>query len=121
MDESRSQPLEGLVRWRGALGELIANTRRSASTWSVTFSRAHAVAALEKVAAGTARPAELVDWAQAVHFHDQVDIEEGHHDLLTRFLVEISTPELFEPVTPDVYRRWLHLLRESIASAPKSC
>lgn len=52
---------------------------------------------------------------QAVHFEEEVEVETGYEDLLTQFLVEISTPELFEPVTVQMCQRWLHALR----TAPK--
>ncbi|GAA2349169.1 hypothetical protein SVIO_106700 [Streptomyces violaceusniger] len=41
----------------------------------------------------------------------EVTIEEAHEDLLTRFLYEVSTPELFEPVTTETCERWLRLMR----------
>ncbi|MGW0535267.1 hypothetical protein [Streptomyces sp. NPDC003032] len=113
VNESGSRPLEDLVRWNGELSELIRSARHSEPTWMVTFRRGHAVAAAEKVTAGCASPGQLVDWAQAVHFEDQVDTEEGHQDLLTQFLVEISTPELFAPVTREVCQRWLRVLQAS--------
>jgi hypothetical protein len=86
----------------------------------VTLRRGHALAAAEKVTAGLASPSQLVDWAQAVHFADHMDVEEEHQDLLTQFLVEISTPELFEPVTREVCQRWLHVLQTSMASDPEA-
>ena len=45
-----------------------------------------------------------------------LSIEEGHEDLLTQFLFEISTPELFEAVTPDLCCRWLGRFRGSLAT-----
>ncbi|MFB7499332.1 hypothetical protein ACFC09_32395 [Streptomyces sp. NPDC056161] len=36
--------------------------------------------------------------------------------MLTTFLFEISTPELFEPVTHEVCQRGLRILRTSMAS-----
>ncbi|MFE0452469.1 hypothetical protein ACFW2D_14465 [Streptomyces sp. NPDC058914] len=116
MDANGSQPLEDLVQWDGELSKLIRDARHGEPTSAVTFRRGHAVAAAEKVTIGLAGPGQLVDWAQAVHFEDQVHVEEGHQDLLTQFLVEISTPELFEPVTREVCQRWLRILRTSLAS-----
>jgi hypothetical protein len=116
MDANPSRLLEDLVQWNGELSGLIGNARRGEPTSAVIFRRDHAVAAVEKVTAGLATPGQLSDWTQAVHFEDHVHVEDGHEDLLTRFLVEISTPELFEPVTHEVCQRWLHLLRASIAS-----
>ncbi|MEV0529894.1 hypothetical protein AB0I66_41440 [Streptomyces sp. NPDC050439] len=119
MDANRSRPLDGLVRWNGELSELIRDARHSEPTSTVTFRRAHAVSAVEKVTAGLASPGQLVDWGQALHFEEQVHVEEAHRDLLTQFLVEISTPELFEPVTREVCQRWLRVLQTSMASDPE--
>ncbi|MEU2855613.1 hypothetical protein [Streptomyces syringium] len=120
MDSNGSRLLEDLVHWSGELSELTRNARRSEPTSTVAFRRGHAVAAAEKVTVGLASPGQLVDWAQAVHFEDQVDVEEGHESLLTQFLVEVSTPELFEPVTREVCQRWLRVLQASLASDPET-
>ncbi|MGW7309014.1 hypothetical protein ACWGI1_25985 [Streptomyces sp. NPDC054835] len=116
MDPNRSRALEDLVHWNGELSDLIRNARRGEPTSIVTFRRGHALVAAEKVTAGLASPSQLIDWAQAVHFEDHVDVEEEHQDLLTQFLVEISTPALFEPVTREVCQRWLGVLQASMAS-----
>ncbi|RNG18203.1 hypothetical protein EEJ42_27585 [Streptomyces botrytidirepellens] len=52
-----------------------------------------------------------------MHFHEDVEFEEGYEDLLTQFLFEISTPELFEAVTPDLCYRWLGRFRTSLATS----
>lgn len=116
MDANGSQPLEDLVQWNGELAGLIRDARHGEPGSAVTFRRGHAVAAAERVTTGLASPDQLIDWAQAVHFEDQVHVDEGHQDLLTQFLVEISTPELFEPVTHEVCQRWLRILQTSMAS-----
>ncbi|MGW6650596.1 hypothetical protein ACWGA4_12360 [Streptomyces rubiginosohelvolus] len=116
MDANGSRPLEDLVQWNGELSGLTRNARHGQPASAVTFRRGHAVAAAERVTTRLASPGQLVDWAQAVHFEDQVHVDEEHQDLLTQFLVEISTPELFEPVTHEVCQRWLRILRTSMAS-----
>ncbi|MER5769290.1 hypothetical protein [Streptomyces sp. NPDC001985] len=100
-----NEPLEDLVHWRGEPARLVRAIRQRAVTGTVTFSRVHAAAAAEKAVAGLAYPGEFTEWANAVHFEDEVHIEDGHEDLLTQFLFEVSTPELFEPVTPQLCRR----------------
>ncbi len=115
MDPSTRRPLDDLVRWNGELSELISNIARDEPASTVIFRRHHAVAAVEKVASGLASPGRLTDWAQAVHFEEDVQVEDGHQDLLTQFLFEFSTPELFEPVTHEVCQRWLYTLRASTA------
>ncbi|MER8072249.1 hypothetical protein ABTZ59_28555 [Streptomyces sp. NPDC094034] len=116
MDANTRQPVDDLVHWNGELSGLISNARRGEPASAVIFRRDHAVAAVEKVTTGLASSGQLTDWAQAVHFEDRVQVEDGHQDLLTQFLFEISTPELFEPVTHEICQRWLHILRASIAS-----
>ncbi|NDZ75135.1 MULTISPECIES: hypothetical protein [unclassified Streptomyces] len=117
MDATERQPLEDLVHWNGELSELIEAARHGDPTATVTLRRDHTAAALEKVATGLASPSELIDWAQVVHLEERVDVDEGHQDLLTQSLVEVSTPELFEPVTLAVCQRWLHTLR----AVPEPC
>ncbi|QKV90362.1 hypothetical protein HUT19_38935 [Streptomyces sp. NA02950] len=115
MDTTRSGPLEDLVHWRGETAALVQAIRQSKAKGPVMFDRSHAAAAATTVATGLARPDELVDWAHAVHFEDELEIEDGHEDLLTRFLFEVSTPELFEPISVRVCQRWLHIMRASLA------
>ncbi|MFJ8210391.1 hypothetical protein [Streptomyces sp. NPDC096033] len=116
MDANGSRSLEDLVHWNGELSELTSDAQHCEPTSTVTFCRDHAVSAVERVTAGLASPGQLVDWAQALHFEEGVNVEEAHQDLLTQFIVEISTPELFEPVTRAVCQRWLHALQTPIAS-----
>ncbi|MFQ6197665.1 hypothetical protein [Streptomyces sp. NPDC000405] len=107
---NRRGPLEDLVHWRGALPVLLQAVRQGHVATSVVFGCDHVVAALEKAVSGLVTPDELVAWAQAVHFEDGVDIEDAYQDLLTQFLFEVSSPELFGPVTAETCERWLHTI-----------
>ncbi|MFD7499700.1 hypothetical protein [Streptomyces sp. NPDC059850] len=120
MDMSEGKrAVEDLLRWRGALADLAQAVRQDEDTSSVSvLDRVTVAAVLEKVVEGLAEPGELSLWAHTVHFRDDVDFEEGHEDLLTQFLFEISTPELFEAVTPDLCYRWLGRVRVSLAMSP---
>lgn len=115
VDGDRAEALEDLLHWRGDLAELLATLRRCRHESRAVFRRTHATAAAERAALGVVGFEELTAWAQAVHFEEEVEVETGYEDLLTQFLVEISTPELFEPVTVQMCQRWLHALR----TAPK--
>ncbi|WP_207958281.1 hypothetical protein [Streptomyces sp. YIM 98790] len=99
------------MHWRGDLPELLHARRRPTAPVCVTFTRGHATHALEKTITGQATPDQLTAWAQAVHLEEHVDIDEEDLDLLTQFLLEVSTPELFEPVTTETCQRWLHRMR----------
>lgn len=116
----RRSPVEEPVSRRGELPELLPAVRRCEAPIPAVFACGHAVTALEKVIAGSATVDQLTAWAQAVHFEDDVDTDETHQDLLTRFLVEISTPELFEPVTAEVCRRWLDRIRSAQSPVSES-
>jgi hypothetical protein len=113
VDADRCGPAGDLLYRRGELLELLRAVRRCRTSASVVFARGHAAAALERILAGPTGPDQLTAWAQAVHFRAEAGIEEEHQDLLTRFLVEISTPELFEPVTAETCRRRLHRIRNT--------
>ena len=111
-----ADPLEGLLHRQGELGELLAALRRCPPESIAVFRRIHAATAAEKVATGMVGTEQITAWAQAVHFEEAVELETGFEDLLTQFLVEMSTPELFEPVTAEVCQQWLHTLRKELES-----
>ncbi|MGW5234509.1 hypothetical protein ACWEQU_19995 [Streptomyces nodosus] len=103
------QVLLDLVRWNGQIDDLIAAARMipEGEFPAAVLDCASAQAALHKVLAGAALPGGLTAWAEELHMREDIDIEAGHEDLLTQFLFEMSTPELFEPVTGELCGRWL--------------
>ncbi|WP_328393771.1 hypothetical protein [Nocardia sp. NBC_00416] len=103
------QVLLDLVRWNGRIDDLIAAARRipEGEFSAVVLDRASAQAALRKVLAGEALPGDLTAWTEELHMREDIDIEPGQEDLLTQFLFEMSTPELFEPITRELCSRWL--------------
>ncbi|MBB1254034.1 hypothetical protein [Streptomyces alkaliterrae] len=114
MATTRRETLEDLIHWRRDLPELRAALRRHTGPATVTFTRSHAAAALERTIAGLAIPSQLAAWTQAVHFEEDVDINDNDLDLLTQFLLELSTPELFTPVTLATCQHWLVRLRSTL-------
>jgi hypothetical protein len=107
------QVLLDLLRWNGQVDDLIAAARviPEGELPAVVFDRAIAQAALRRVLSGEALPGDLTAWTQELHMREDVDVEPGHEDLLTQFLFEMSTPELFEPITRELCSRWLDALR----------
>jgi hypothetical protein len=107
------QVLLDLVRWNGRIDDLIAAARMIPESESpaVVLDRAGARVALRKVLAGEALPGDLTVWSEELHMREDIDVEPGHEDLLTQFLFEMSTPELFEPITRELCSRWLDELR----------
>ena len=118
VDTNGSRALEDLVHWRGELADLVKAARHVDAAAAALVDRAVIAAVLEKAADGLVGLDELTTWAQTVHFIDGLDIEDGHEDLLTQFLFEMSTPELFEPVTTDLCHQWLSRIRSSLAIPP---
>jgi hypothetical protein len=117
VDTNGHRALEDLVCWRGQLADLIKAACQQDTSTAAVLDRVKAADALEKVITGQVSPEDLTKWAETVHFLDGVDIEEGQEDLLAQVLFEISTPELFEPVTAEVCQRWLSRIRTSIATS----
>ncbi|MFB7469707.1 hypothetical protein [Kitasatospora sp. NPDC056184] len=119
MNANANSVFEELVRWCGELDDLVkAANRADPSSPCAIVDRAAVEAALAKAAGGLVPLGELTTWAHAVHLSDGVDIEDGHEDLVTQFLFEASTPELFEPITPEFCQRWLDEVRVSLANPP---
>ncbi|MFI1259103.1 hypothetical protein ACH4U6_35905 [Streptomyces netropsis] len=119
MDTNESRACEDLVQWRGELSDLVREANRADADESATalLDRATAEIVLEKVIADAVKCEELTAWAQAVHFLDGLDIEEGYEDLLTQFLFETSTPEVREPDTAGHCHRWLTRIRTSLVAS----
>ncbi|WP_415953375.1 hypothetical protein [Streptomyces sp. KLOTTS4A1] len=110
MAAQRRQVLLDLVKCTGRIDDLIAAARmipESECSAVVVLDRAGAQVALRKVLAGEALAGDLTTWTEQLHMREDIDVEPGHEDLLTRFLFEMSTPELFEPITRELCSRWL--------------
>jgi hypothetical protein len=110
------QVLLDLLRWNGQVDDLIAAARiiPEGELPAVVFDGSIAQAALRRVLSGEALPGDLTAWTQELHMREDVDVEPGHEDLLTQFLFEMSTPELFEPITRELCSRWLDTLRATV-------
>ncbi|MFJ3711215.1 MULTISPECIES: hypothetical protein [unclassified Streptomyces] len=118
MGTNGNHALEDLVHWRGELADLVKAARHVDASATALVDRAAITVVLEKVADGQVGLDELTTWAQTVHFVDGLHIEDGHEDLLTQFLFETSTPELFEPVTSELCHRWQSRVQSSLAISP---
>ncbi|MFE7131751.1 hypothetical protein ACFVIM_12885 [Streptomyces sp. NPDC057638] len=101
--------LELLIQWGSPLEGLIAaaNQCDRYDGALVDFDRSDVSSILRRCIAGELDVHQLPRWAQAVHMLESLEIADGELDLLTQFLFEVSSPELFEPVTVEVCRRWL--------------
>lgn len=107
--------LTNLIRWDSPLNELIHGANQCGNSYGppVYLDRSAVKAILRRCISGELEVAELPQWAGAVHMMERIEIdepEEADFDLLTQFLFEVSSPELFEPVTVATCQRWLDTL-----------
>jgi len=49
-------------------------------------------------------------WAEALEGRDDVGFDEESGELVKEFIFQSATPEIFEPLTPLLARRWLSRL-----------
>ena len=112
MESEAQDALTSLIRWVDPLDRAIqaANRCDSSEGPSVILDRSAVRSVLRRCISGELNVQELPRWAGAVHMLDRVEIEERDIELLTQFLFEVSTPELFVPVTVDVCRQWIERL-----------
>lgn len=109
MESDTCQALTGLIRWESSLDDLIdaANRCDRHEGPSARLDR-HAVReVLQLCISGERDVLALPRWAGAIHMLERVEIDEVDVEMLTQFLFEVSSPELFEPITVDVCQRWV--------------
>ncbi|MFD8461904.1 hypothetical protein [Streptomyces antimycoticus] len=109
MESDDCQVLASLIRWESPLGGLIdaANRCDRHEGPSVRLDRDAVREVLQRCISGELDVLKLPRWAGAIHMLDRVEIDEVDVDVLTQFLFEMSSTELFEPITVDVCQRWI--------------
>lgn len=109
MESNACQALASLIRWEAPLDGLIdaANRCDRHEGPSVRLEREAVRQVLQRCISGEVNVLDLPRWAGIVHMLERVEIDESDNDLLTQFLFEVSSPELFEPITVDVCQRWI--------------
>jgi hypothetical protein len=109
MESDACQALTSLLRWESSLDGLIGAANRCDlhEGPSVRLDRNGVKGVLRRCVSGELDVLELPRWAAAVHMLDRVEIDEMDVEVLTQFLFEVSSPELFEPITVDVCQRWI--------------
>jgi hypothetical protein len=115
MESDGGEALISLIRWDSSLDGLIdaASESDQHEGPAVLLSRPAVQDVLRRCISGELDVAELPRWAGAVHMLDRVEIDEEDVDLLTQFLFEVSTPELFEPVTLTACQRWINQMEQT--------
>jgi hypothetical protein len=112
-EEERREAVRDLVELGRPLAEAISAVRQF--SWDseaelVQLTRAAAVRVLTAYLEGTIGSSECHRWAEAVEGRDDIGFEDGHHELLSSFLFELATPELFEPMSPAPAHKWIERL-----------
>lgn len=112
MEADSCEALQRLVRWESPLGDLVNSASLCDEDQGppVLLDVPAVRDVLDRCIAGDLPVAELPRWAGTIHLLDRIEIDEADIDLLTQFLFEISSPELFEPVTVSLCQRWIDRL-----------
>jgi hypothetical protein len=109
MGSDTCQALTSLLGWESSLDGLIgaANRCDRHEGPSVRLDRDAVREVLQRCTSGELDVLQLPRWAGAIHMLERVEIDEVDVEILTQFLFEVSSPELFEPITVDVCQRWI--------------
>ncbi|WP_069814618.1 hypothetical protein [Streptomyces sp. TP-A0874] len=109
MASEKIGPLVRLIGWAGVLTNLVREAQRvdSEDGASVCLERWDVKQVLIRCISAELDVAELPEWAEAVHMSERIEIDDTDVDLLTQFLFEISSPELFEQATVELCQRWM--------------
>ena len=112
--EDRMTALQELLELHRPVAEAIRELSRfrfDSDEEIVTLAPAHVVGLLEGYLAGGLMEEDVEVWAEALAGRDDVGFLEGFEDQLKQVLFELSTPEINEPIGPEMARRWTARLR----------
>jgi hypothetical protein len=109
----RTRALRALVQLQGELGAAI--TALAPYPWDsvdelVTVTRNDLVRVLRGYLNGELTARDWERWAEALEGRDDIGFDEGSGELIKEFIFESATPEIFEPLTPQLAREWLSRL-----------
>jgi hypothetical protein len=112
MGSDSGEALKELIRWETPLDELIIAANRCDERQGppVTLDASGVRDVLDRCIANDLSISELPRWAGAVHMMDRIEIDDADLDALTQILFEMSSPELFEPITVSACRTWIERL-----------
>lgn len=118
---SRTDALKSLVELRLPIGQAVAALTRypwDSDEELLILTRANALRLMRGYQQGELTAAECRRWAETLEGRDDVGLENGFEDLLKEFLFQISTPELFEPLTSNLAARWETYLEGQTCTRP---
>lgn len=72
----------------------------------VTLTPSAIVSVLNRYLRGAISAVDVERWAEALVGRDDVGLLEGTEDLLKAAIFELSSPEINEPISPDLAARW---------------
>jgi hypothetical protein len=105
----RAEALRDLVQLRRPVGPAI--TALAGFVWDsveelVILTRADALRLLARYRTQQLTAKDCRRWAETLEGRDDLGLEAGYEDALKDFLFTIATPELTEPLTPQLTQRW---------------
>ncbi len=76
----------------------------------VVLTRADCVRLLDSYLAGELPAEECEAWGEVIEGRDDIGFEEGASEPLKTFLMELATPEITRPLTPESAHEWRNAL-----------
>jgi hypothetical protein len=95
------------------LGELQEELSRYDLNDPIIISRQTLLVALRRFLAADVRKDDLVDWANQIELHDEVQYEPRFNDVISDALFSISSPEINGPITSELCQRLIVRLAEN--------
>lgn len=73
---------------------------------SVVLSTSDVQQVLDMYLTGTVTAQELENWADALENREDVGRESGKEEIINQLLFELSSPEIIEPINPQLIYAW---------------
>jgi hypothetical protein len=109
MRTQRAEAVRDLVEMRVPVDQAVAALTRF--PWDSDdelhiLTRADALRVLNRHKHQELTTADCRNWASALEGREDLGLEAEHEDTLKEFLFQLATPELAEPLTPEVVTQW---------------
>jgi hypothetical protein len=113
LQDDRIEALRDLVALRIPVSEALRAVRTfpwDSDDELVRLTSTATLGILHRFIEGELSGGEVREWADALEVRDDIGLEPAHDETQRRLLFEIASPELSEPLTVAVARRWQSLL-----------
>jgi len=105
----RAEILEQLVRFEGPTAPLMRELRSFGWDWDgeplLILKKEHFLRVIDRYLAGEISASQLQEWAENLEVREDVAFDEKERDMVDPVFFRIATPEINDPLTPEVVRQ----------------